>query len=57
MDYDDAIKKYDMTFQKFLATNIDRRKIAFMIYGASRNGKIGNGYVPPKYPRVKPNSK
>lgn len=39
MDSNDVIKKYDMAFQKFLARNIDKIKMAYMIYEVSKNGK------------------
>ena len=42
------IKEYDHSFQKFLARNIDRSKIASMIYGVSRNDRKGIGYVKPR---------
>ena len=41
---DEIIKEYDHSFQKFLAKNIDRSKMASMIYGVSRNGRKGIGY-------------
>ncbi|CAI8595590.1 unnamed protein product [Vicia faba] len=41
---DKIIKEYDHSFQKFLAKNIDRSKMASMIYGVSRNGRKGIGY-------------
>ena len=40
----EIIKEYDHSFQKFLAKNKDRRKMASMIYGVSRNGRKGIGY-------------
>lgn len=57
MDFKVIIKKYDMTFQKFLAQNIDINKMTSMIYGVNRNGKRDIGYVSPKHSRIKPNSK
>ena len=45
---DSIIKEYDYGFQKFLAKNIDRSKMASLIYGVSRNGRKGIGYVKPK---------
>ena len=41
---DKTIKEYDHSFQKFLAKNIDKSKMASMIYGVSRNGRKGIGY-------------
>ena len=41
---DKIIKEYDHSFQKFLAKNINRSKMASMIYGVSRNGRKGIGY-------------
>ena len=41
---DKIIKEYDHRFQKFLAKNIDRSKMASMIYGVRRNVKKGLGY-------------
>lgn len=57
MDSESVIKKYDMSFQIFLARNIDIIKMASMIYGVSINEKRGISYVPPKNSRVNPNSK
>ena len=48
MDSGCVSKKYETGFQKFLERNINRTKMASMIYGVSRNGKRGIGYVPPK---------
>ena len=44
-------------FQKFLAQNIDKRKMASMIYGVSRNEKRGLGYVSTKHFMANPKSK
>lgn len=57
MDSNDVIKKYGMDFQKFLAQNLDKSKMVSIIYGVSKNGKRGFGYVPPKHSRVKYNFK
>lgn len=37
--YEKVIKKYDKSFQTFLARNIDRSKMTSIIYGISRNGR------------------
>ena len=42
---DEIIKEYDHSFQKFLAKSIDRSRMASMIYGVSRNGRKGIGYL------------
>lgn len=49
-------KKYDTSFKKNLAKNIDRRKMVCLIYGVSRNGRKWLGYESTKYSRVKPKS-
>lgn len=48
MDSDCVLSKYETYFQKILPRNIDKSKMASMIYGVSRNGKKGIGYVPPE---------
>ncbi|XP_058782897.1 uncharacterized protein LOC131657524 [Vicia villosa] len=45
---DNVIRKYDHSFQKFLANSIDRSKMALMIYVVSGNTRKGIGYVKPK---------
>lgn len=50
-------KTYEMSFQKYLARKIDRSTMASMIYGVSRNGKRGNGSIPPKNSMFKYKSK
>lgn len=57
LDSESIIKKHGISFQTFLARNIDISKTTSMISGVSKNGKICLGYVPPKNSRVKPNSK
>src|ERR1044072_1014548 len=43
----DNEKKYEKSFQYFLAKNVDRSKMASLIYGVSRNNKKGLGYSEP----------
>ena len=43
----DNEKKYEKSFQHFLAKNVDRSKMASLIYGVSRNNKKGLGYSEP----------
>ena len=42
------LKEYDYSFQKFLASSIERSKMASMIYGFSRNNRKGLGYKAPR---------
>lgn len=57
MDSENVIKKYDKSFQTFLARNIDRSKMDSMIYVVSRNGRKGIGYVPKEQLILKPKEK
>src|ERR1044072_6141134 len=43
----DNEKKYEKSFQHFLAKRIERSKMASLIYGVSRNNKKGLGYSEP----------
>src|ERR1044072_6943118 len=43
----DNEKKFEKSFQYFLAKNVDRSKMASLIYGVSRNNKKGLGYSEP----------
>src|ERR1044072_1251375 len=43
----DNEKNYEKSFQYFLAKNVDRSKMASLIYGVSRNNKKGLGYSEP----------
>lgn len=45
MDFECASKRYETSFQKFIAKNIDRSKMASMIYEVSGNRKRDIGYV------------
>jgi hypothetical protein len=47
-------KNYELSFKKFLTNNIDRSKMASMMYGVGRNSKRGIGYVEPRTPNIKP---
>lgn len=57
MDSENVIKKYDKSFQTFLARNIDRSKMNSMIYGVRRNGRRGIGYVFKEKPILKQKEK
>lgn len=57
MDYECASKRYETSFKKLLEKNIDRSKIASMIYGVSGNGKKGIDFVKPKNYMFKPKPK
>src|SRR5580765_9011557 len=43
----DNEKKYEKAFQYFLAKNVDRSKMASLIYGVSNNNRKGLGYSEP----------
>src|ERR1044072_6280902 len=43
----DNERKYEKSFQYFLAKNVDRSKMASLIYGISNNNKNGLGYSEP----------
>src|ERR1044072_5235131 len=43
----DNEKKYEKSFQYFLAKSVDRSKMASLIYGVSRNNRKGLGYSKP----------
>ena len=47
-------KLYEKAFQKFLAQNVERSKMASMIYGVSRSNKEGIGYTSSKIGKWKP---
>lgn len=57
MNYECASKRYEAYFQKFLEKNIERSKMASMIYGVSGNRKRDNGYVKAKNSIFKPRHK
>ena len=57
MNSETVIKKYDKSFQTFLARNIDRRKIDSMIYEVRRNGRRGISYMPKEKPVSKSKAK
>ena len=45
MSESESESKYEKSFQYFLARNIDRSKMASLIYGVSRNQNKGLGYT------------
>lgn len=55
MDSEFVIKKYDMSFKKFLARIVDKSKMASTIYEVRKNEKRGISYMPSKHSRAKPN--
>lgn len=54
---DNVTKKYEKSFQIFLAKNIDRSKMNSMINGVSRNERREISYVPKEKPTLKPKAK
>lgn len=57
MDSVYASKRYEASFKKFLAKNIDNIKMALMIYGVRGNEKRGICYVKLKNSMFKPKPK
>ena len=54
MESECTSKEHEVSFQEFLTKNIDRSKIAAMIFGITGKGKRGIGYHKPTNFMLKP---